>query len=188
AYTQTCPSGAPDGGPYTASSYDRLHTGTIAFGSAATQVVTAGGDPFTGAQFDPIGGTSDACKTVSGLSVPGTAGYTYETASGFTLLGLPTVTATIQTVGEFGELDSMLFDVSPGGEERLVTRGAYRLTANQTGQVTFQLHGNGYAFPPGHTARLVLLGRDAPYLRASNDLAFSVQVSGLTVDLPTVTG
>ena len=52
--------------------------------------------------------------------------------------------------------------------------------------MTFQLHGNGYTFAPGHTVKLVLQGNDDPYLRASNDLAFSVQVSNLTITLPTV--
>jgi predicted acyl esterase len=114
------------------------------------------------------------------------ATYSHTTSSGFTLLGLPTVTATIQTVGDFGELDSLLFDVAPDGSERLISRGAYRLTDNQSGQVTLQLHGNGYRFAPGHTAKLELLGSDAPYLRASNDLAFSVRVSQLQISLPTV--
>ena len=71
------------------------------------------------------------------------------------------------------------------GTERLVSRGAYRLTDNQSGQITFQLHGNGYAFAPGHTAKLVLMGKDAPYLRASNDAAFTVQLSNVSVSLPT---
>jgi hypothetical protein len=165
-----------------------LHTGTVTFGSATTQLVGAGGDPLTSAQFDPIAGTADACKTVSTPPAVGTAVYTRPTESGFTMLGLPTVTATIQTVGDFGELDSMLFDVFPDGSERLITRGAYRLTADQSGQVSFQLHGNGYAFAPGHTAKLVLLGSDAPYLRPSNNLGFVVQVSDLSVSLPTVSG
>jgi fermentation-respiration switch protein FrsA (DUF1100 family) len=188
AYTQTCPASEPDGGPYTVPSYRQLHTGSLAFGSAATQLVTATGDPTTSVQFDPIAGTSDACKTVAPAPVLGTATYAQPTGTGFTLLGLPTVTATIQTIGEFGELDSMLFDVAPDGSERLVTRGAYRLTANQSGPIAFQLHGNGYAFPPGHTVKLVLLGSDAPYLRPSNDLAFGVQVSNLRVSLPTTEG
>lgn len=188
AYTQTCPASAPDDGPYTASSYAALHSGLVEFGSAATQLVTPFGDPLTSAQLDPIGGTSDACKAVPATTVPGTAVYTLPTPSGFTLLGLPTVTATIETLGDFGELDSMLFDVAPGGDQVLVSRGAYRLTANQTGTVTFQLHGNGYGFEPGHTVKLVLLGSDAPYLRPSNDVAFSVRVSGLTVSLPVAGG
>jgi X-Pro dipeptidyl-peptidase (S15 family)/X-Pro dipeptidyl-peptidase C-terminal non-catalytic domain len=188
AYTQTCPASEPDGGPYTAPSYKALHTGTLSFGSAATQLVAAAGDPTTSAQFDPIAGTSEACKSITPAPALGIATYTHTTESGFTMLGLPTVTATIQALGAFGELDSMLFDVAPDGSERLVTRGAYRLTENQSGPVTFQLHGNGYEFAAGHTAKLVLLGSDAPYLRASNDLAFSVQVSQLTVSLPTVAG
>ena len=188
AYTQTCPASEPDGGPYTAPSYSGLHTGTVTFGSAATQLVAASGDPITSAQFDPIAGTTDACKTVSSSAAVGTATYTYSTESGFTLLGLPTITATIQTVGDFGELDSMLFDVAPDGSERLVTRGAYRLTDNQSGPIAFQLHGNGYAFAPGHTAKLVLLGRDGPYLRPSNNPTFFVQVSDLSVSLPTAGG
>lgn len=186
AYTQTCPASEPDGGPFTAPSYAQLHTGTLSFGSAATQVVAAAGDPTTSAQFDPIGGTSDACKAVPASPALGTATYSDTTESGFTMLGLPTVRATVQTLGDFGELDSMLFDVAPDGSERLVSRGAYRLTDNQSGRVTFQLHGNGYEFAPGHTAKLVLLGSDGPYLRPSNDAAFSVQVSDLTVTLPTV--
>ena len=186
AYTQTCPATTPDGGPYSAPSYQQLHTGTFSFGSAAAQQVTASGDPNTSSQFDPIAGTSDACKTISSSTAPGTATYTQTASPGFTLLGLPTVNATIQTTGDFGELDSLLFDVAPGGSERLISRGAYRLTDNQTGPVTFQLHGNGYTFAPGHTVKLVLQGNDDPYLRASNDLAFSVQVSNLTITLPTV--
>jgi hypothetical protein len=188
AYTQTCPATEPDGGPYTAPSYSTLHTGTVSFGSAATQLITATGDPLTSAQFDPIGGTTDACKSVTPVPAVGIATYTFANPSGFTLLGLPTVTATIHTIGNFGELDSMLFDVAPDGSERLITRGAYRLTAGQPGQVSFQLHGNGYAFAPGHTAKLVLAGSDTPYLRPSNNLAFLVQVSNLTVSLPTVSG
>jgi fermentation-respiration switch protein FrsA (DUF1100 family) len=188
AYTQTCPkdSSTPDGGPFRAGSYQNLHSGTISFGSNPKQLVTASGDPNTSKEFDPIAGTSDACKTISASTAPGTAVYDYNTSSGFTLLGLPTVTATIQTTGDFGELDSLLFDVDPtAGTERLISRGAYRLTNNQSGQITFQLHGNGYRFPAGHTARLVLLGSDDPYLRMSNNTTFNVQVSGVTVTLPT---
>lgn len=188
AYTQTCPAGEPDGGPYAASSYAALSSGAVSFGSAASRLVTATGDPLTSAQLDPIAGTSEACKAVRSLDPAGSASYSTTSAGGFTMLGLPTVTATIRTLGDYGELDSMLFDVAPGGEEVLVSRGAYRLTANQSGTVTFQLHGNGYRFAPGHTAKLVLLGSDAPYLRPSNDTAFTVTVSDLTARLPTVGG
>ncbi|MGE5617554.1 MAG: CocE/NonD family hydrolase C-terminal non-catalytic domain-containing protein, partial [Candidatus Woesearchaeota archaeon] len=155
----------------------------VKFGSSSAQTITATGDPTASSAFDPIA-TSDACKTITAESTPGTAVYTYR-SHGFTMLGLPTVTATIGTTGDWGELASQLFDVMPDGSERLISRGAYRLTDNQTGQITFQLHGNGYYFPNGDEVKLVLLGSDAPYLRKSNNPAFTVQVSKLTVSLPT---
>jgi hypothetical protein len=65
----------PDGGPYTAPSYAQLHTGTLSFGLSAPQTITAAGDPATSAQFDPIGGNSDACETISSSTAPGTATY-----------------------------------------------------------------------------------------------------------------
>jgi fermentation-respiration switch protein FrsA (DUF1100 family) len=183
AYTQTCPKSAPDGGPYTSASYSTLSTGKVRFGSNTPQTVTASGDPTASSQFDPIA-NSDACKTISAETAPGTAVYSTR-SKGFTMLGLPTVTATISTTGPFGELDSQLFDVLPDGTERLISRGAYRLTDNQSGQIAFQLHGNGYQFAKGDQVKLVLMGSDAPYLRKSNDPAFTVRVSKATISLPT---
>ncbi len=184
AYTQTCPQSAPGGGPFTASRWSKLHPHTVTFGSATPQtLLSTGGNPSIAAGFDPIGGTTDACKTVAGELEPNTANYTLA-SSGFTLLGLPTVTATIKTLGPFGEIAARLWDVLPSGEQRLISRSVYRLTENQSGAISFQLHGNGYAFPAGDTVKLQLLGRDAPYYRASNG-SFSVEVSNLTVSLPT---
>jgi predicted acyl esterase len=184
AYTQTCPATAPGGGPFTAGSWPALHPGTQTFGATAAQTFTsAGGDPNVAAQYDPIAGTSDACKAITQETEPNTANYT-TTSPGFTLMGLPTVSATVNTVGPYGEIAARLWDLLPDGTQRLVSRGVYRLADNQTGQVTFQLHGNGYQFAPGDTIELQLLGRDAPYYRASNG-TFTVTVSNLSVTLPT---
>lgn len=189
AFTQTCPSSIPDGGPYSASSWSALSKGVVSLGSALPQtILSTGGDPKVAANFDPIAatnplGTGDACKTIPVEQEPGTA--TYQVVSqGFTLLGLPTVHATVSTAGPFGELISRLWDVAPDGTQRLISRGVYRLADNQTGDIVVQLHGNGYHFDAGHTVQLELLGRDAPYLRASNG-TFVVTVSNVTVDLPT---
>jgi predicted acyl esterase len=184
AYTQTCPKSAPAGGPFTAEKWSKLHPHAVTLGSSTAQTLTsAGGNPTTATEFDPIGGTSDACKAVKAESEPNTANYTLV-SPGFTLLGLPTVTASIKTTGPFGELVSRLWDVLPSGEQRLVSRGVYRLTENQTGTITFQLHGNGYEFAKGDTVKLQLLGRDAPYYRASNG-AFTVEITNLSASLPT---
>jgi predicted acyl esterase len=185
AYTQTCPQSAPGGGPYRAGSWEALHPGSVVFGSNPPQTVTSdGGNPQTAAAFDPIAGTSDACKTVPAETADGTAVYSKSTGDGFTMMGLPTVTATIKTTGVFGELASRLWDVSPDGNQRLITRGIYRLLDNQTGRITFQLHGNGYHFDAGHTVKLELLGLDAPTFRKSNG-TFVIDVSKVTISLPT---
>jgi pimeloyl-ACP methyl ester carboxylesterase len=184
AYTQTCPQSAPGGGPFTASSWSALHPGTVTFGSPGAQTFTsAGGNPTIAAEFDPIGGTSDACKSVQAETEANTANYTMV-STGFTMMGLPTVKATIKTIGPFGEIAARLWDVTPGGEQRLISRSVYRLLENQTGTITFQLHGNGYEFPAGDTVELQLLGRDTPYYRASNGV-FSIEATNVTVSLPT---
>jgi predicted acyl esterase len=184
AYTQTCPTEAPAEGPFNARSWAKLRTGAVTFGSTAAQTFTsAGGNPATAAAFDPIAGTSEACKTVTAEEEPDTANYT-TLSSGFTMIGLPTVTAHIVETGLYGEIAARLWDVLPSGQERLISRGVYRLDEGQNGTVTFQLHGNGYRFAAGDTVKLQLLGRDAPYYRASNGV-FSVEASDVTVTLPT---
>ena len=135
------------------------------------------------AQFDPIGGTSDSCKTIEIVNEPNTATYRHRFASPFTMLGRPTVRAQIETTGQFGQIAARLWDLMPNGQQRLVDRGVYALRNNQSGQIVFQLHGNGYRFGEGHRVALQLLGRDAPYYQASN-ATFSVQVQNLSVRLP----
>ena len=99
------------------------------------------------------------------------------------MLGLPTVRASIRTKGAGGFLAARLWDVYRG-QQTLITRGAYRLTDNQRGQIVFQLFGNGWRFRRGHVVKLELLGADSGFLRTSNN-AFSVRVSKLGMVLPT---
>jgi pimeloyl-ACP methyl ester carboxylesterase len=184
AFTQTCPRNAPAGGPFEASSYDSLARGFVLFGSRRTQLVASGGgNPLTGTAFDPVA-NPDACREIAAETAPGTATVVGPVSRGYTLLGLPTVTARIATTGRFGQLDSRLWDVSPDGRQRLISRGAYRLRDGQSGRIVFQLHGNGWCFAPGHRPKLELLGKDEPFLRPSND-AFTVGVSDVGVALPT---
>jgi pimeloyl-ACP methyl ester carboxylesterase len=188
AFTQTCPREAPAGGPFEASSYGSLAQGAVVFGSRLPQVVASvGGNPLTGVAFDPVGGGGDACRETAEETAPGTAVVVGPESRGYTLLGLPTVTARISTTGRFGQLDSRLWDVSPDGRQRLISRGAYRLRDNQSGRIVLQLHGNGWCFAPGHRPKLELLGKDEPFLRPSNG-AFAVRVSEVGVALPTAEG
>jgi predicted acyl esterase len=189
AYTQTCPTSAPAAGPFNANSFSKLSTHTITFGSSEPQTFTsAGGNPAIAAEFDPIvlgeeSGSEGDCHTTKAETEPDTANYTML-SPGVTLLGLPTITATIKTTGLYGEIDARLWDILASGEQRLISRGIYRLNENQTGTITFQLHGNAYEFAKGDTVKLQLLGRDAPYYRASNG-TFAIEATKVSVTLPT---
>jgi predicted acyl esterase len=184
AFVQTCPQSAPAGAPFKAASWPDLHPGAVTFGSRTPQTVeSSGGNPETAQAFDPVSGGGDACRSTQSESAPGTATYTAPPSSGYTLLGRPTVTADIRTAGANGQLVSRLWDIDQSGRQVLISRGVYRLTDDQRGTITFQLSGDGYKIAPGHTPRLEVLGRDAPYYRASNG-AFRVTVSDLSIVLP----
>jgi pimeloyl-ACP methyl ester carboxylesterase len=183
AFTQTCPASAPAGGPFQARSWERLHPGRVRFGTAGAQRVTSsGGDPAVAAAINPIGG-KPPCEAVPSATADGTAVSSRRVGKAFTMLGLPSVRAQIRTKGRGGMIAARLWDVHDG-QQLLVSRGIYRLEDNQKGKLVFQLFGNGWRFARGHTAKLELVGSDAPFVRASN-FSFSVKVSKLSVDLPT---
>ncbi|MGE5407139.1 MAG: CocE/NonD family hydrolase [Syntrophothermus sp.] len=186
AFTQTCPLAAPDGGPFRGKGWRSLQRGSFSFGSRPAQEFTSAGGLLSVAQaFDPVFGTTEACKTIPVTPEPNVATYSRTVAGGFTLMGLPTVSARISTTGLYGQIDARLWDVSPDGTQLLVTRGVYALENNQSGRIEFQLHGNGYRFEPGHTVQLELLGRDAPYYQAGK-YPFTVRASEVKVTLPTL--
>ena len=78
--------------------------------------------------------------------------------------------------GCYGEIAARLWDVLPSGEQRLISRGIYRLAEDQTGTITFQLHGNGYEFAgrrhgqaPAARARRALLPRQQRRLQRRSE-------------------
>ena len=183
ALTQTCPATAPSGGPFTAATWRALHPGEVRLRAVATRtVLSAAGDPTVAAAIDPVGGQG-ACATTNGADEPGTANYrlTAATGAGYTLLGSPTVIADLTVTGTFPELAARLWDVAPDGTQTLVARGLYRPSGS--GRVVFQLHPGAWRFAAGHVPKLQLLGRDAPYARASNG-TFAIAVSALELRLP----
>jgi hypothetical protein len=183
AWVQTCPASAPEGGPFLASSWPRLHPGEVRYRSAPARVLTSnGGDPAIAAAIAPYDGNE--CAKPKAASEPGTATYRLPPApsSGYTLMGSPTITAQLEVTGEAPELAARLWDVAPDGKsQELVARGLMRPGLH--GRHTFQLGANGWHFYPGHVPKLQLLGRDPPYARISNG-TFSIAVSDLDLRLP----
>lgn len=185
AWTATCPTSAPSGGPYRAQGMSALAPGVVRFASAPSQTVATGGDPSIGARLDWTTGLaiSGACQTFNAVNWPGTAVYTHPVAQTFTMLGLPTMRFQVATTGNHGQLDARLWDVAPNGQETYVTRGTYALTNNQQGNVTWQMWGGGHTFKRGDTIRVELLASDTPTERVSLD-PFTVSVSHFRIGLP----
>jgi predicted acyl esterase len=185
ALTQTCPSTVASGGPYAADSWADLHPGLLRYATSAPQTISSsGGDPSVAMAFDPIAG-GGACATAPATDERGTATYALPkaTGSGFTMIGAPEVIAKLNVSGQFPEIAERLLDVGPDGTETLVARGVYR-PADTSKPVIFQLHPGAWHFAAGHHPKLELLGRDAPYVRASNG-SFTIDVASLTLLLPT---
>jgi hypothetical protein len=182
-FTQTCPKTLDPDGPFSAATWAKIHPGAFKLaGKPAKKVTSDGGDKLSAQNFDKVLG-GDPCLTAPADKGRNTARYSAKVKKGFTLIGLPTIKATIKAKGSNGQLDARLYDVFKG-KETLVTRGSYRLTANQKGALTWQLNGGGWKFAKGHTVELELLGRDPNYMRKSNG-KFSLTVSRLTASLPT---
>ena len=182
AFTQTCPSGAPDGGPFRARSWAALHPDSLTARARGRQRVTSGGgNPDTAKAYDQVL-SADACRTVPRERAGGTAIAQTRVRRPFTLLGLPTVRASIDTRGRGGMLAARLWDVHRG-RQLLVARGVLRLEDGQDGRIVFQLFGNGWRFGRGHVAKLELLGSDPGFLAPSN-FRFSARLSRLSVKLP----
>jgi hypothetical protein len=123
---------------------------------------------------------------VQGGSTAGTTVLS-RTSPGFTMLGLPRVVATVDTKGEFGQLDALLWEVrGPRSRrrQRLVDFGVYRLKANQRGRIVFQLQGNGFRFEKGSTIKLELRGRTPNLYRPSNG-SFRVNLRDVSLEIPT---
>jgi hypothetical protein len=186
AYVQTCPRSEPPGGPFSAATFGGLSRRVVRSRHPDDRVIpSAGGDPAVGRALDPAAGGGDGCVETSRSEAPGTARYELKPAGerGFTLLGAPRLRARIDLGGaEPGtpQLAGRLWDVAPGGSQRLVARGTYR---PRDGRNRWQLHPGAWRFPRDHAVELELLGNDAPYARPSND-AFELEVSRLRVALP----
>jgi predicted acyl esterase len=183
--TQTCPSSARSRGPYTAPNWAALHPGQRVLRSRAAQTVTStGGDPNVSKTFDPVLG-GGACATTTNASEQGTAYYTFPKAKrrGYTMIGSPTIQAKIAITGQFPLLTGRLFDVAPDGSMTLVARNVFRPADGAT-SLLWQLNANAWHFAKGHRPRLQILGRDVPYMRASNG-QFSIAISNAKITLPT---
>jgi hypothetical protein len=200
AFAPTCPSDADVDslGPYQAGSWAGLEKGAVRFRDTGSKTISAnGGSKSVDTTFDPVQNgspTVNACQTASGDDLPGVATYRLPAAqgNGYTLMGSPTVVATIGSPVANSEIAARLLDVASDGTETLVDRQLYRPQIGTSRQV-FQLHPGGHLFAAGHVPKLELLPKDAgggalnSYGRPANGQG-DITVSNLDLRLPTVEG
>jgi dienelactone hydrolase len=192
AFAPTCPSEADVDslGPYQAGSWAGLQKGTVRLVDSGSKTISAGaGSASVDTKFDPVAGDG-SCATAPGDDISGAATYRLPaaTGSGFTLMGSPTVVATIGSPVANSELAARLLDVAPDGTETLVDRQLYRPQVGTSRQV-FQLHPGGHLFAAGHVPKLELLPKDAgggdlsSYGRPANGQG-DITISNLDLRLP----
>jgi hypothetical protein len=194
--TQTCPTAAPSGGPFTAGSWATIAPGEVRLDDATPKtILPTAGSTAINANFDPITSGPGACATSSPADQADTA--TYRTpavpAGGYTLMGSPTVIADITSPGSNSQIAARLFDVDTvANTQTLVARNLWRPAITNTPlRQVFQLHPNGYTFAAGHVAKLELLPNDAgsaafnSYGRASNGQQ-NVTIENLHLRLPVI--
>ncbi len=192
AQVTKCDSSA--GTPYTKTDWASLAPYRLTLSSTTPGATTfAAGDQPAGAFTDPIvvaaqhGGVGACVMVPSSTSFSGTATWDFPVTAAFTLLGEPALHLDLTIAGVDAEVNSRLWDISPGGMMTLVTRGAYRLTGSPGATwIDTSLQGDGWDFAAGDTIRLQVTQNDAPYLRLDN-LPSAVAYSRVTLTLPTPT-
>ena len=124
------------------------------------------------------------CPFTTAPAGPGVAVYDSPAlASRATMFGATKVTVDYQASTATGvQLNARLYDLFPDGTQVLVDRGPYRVE-RAAGPATFELHGNGWRFEPGHKIRIELAQDDAGFLKAS-EVASTITISGVKLRIP----
>jgi hypothetical protein len=171
-------SGTGGGAEITADTPEGLARGQLTVAFSTRQTLTSGGgaaDP-NGPATDPVAGSSlplggGGCRVASGPAIGGYSGTSQPLAAAATYVGLGYVEVPYVFAGQTGQLDARLWDVSPGGQPVLVSRGTYRLDVagfdKPFGILRLPLFGNHWRLDAAHRIRLDLTQVDQPFLRPS---------------------
>jgi X-Pro dipeptidyl-peptidase C-terminal non-catalytic domain/X-Pro dipeptidyl-peptidase (S15 family) len=181
---------------YHAASFAALETGLRRLTAPGPATVTSTPDPVPGpeaVETDPVAngglpGTTSGCRVMNTTTDPGVAAWTWAPAAPLTLLGAPVVRVTVTLNGTDAELAARLWDVDPAtGQQALITRGIYRLTAPAPGQgqnLAFELWPTAWPLGAGHELKLELTPDDSPTWRPDN-LPATITLTHLSLTTPT---
>jgi len=197
---QACPQNVADlgvafdepGPSFQASRFEQLAPNTLTVAMTGSQQTLSkvpvnphglGADPVLNEQLN-----GKRCPVEEQSAGLGVASYTSEpVASPATMIGAGKLTIPFSHVGiaQGFQLDARLYDVDPGGTAVMVDRGVRRLDADEVaaGEVSYELHGNGWRFEPGHRVRVEIAQDDELYVKATT-LPSSATLAGATLELP----
>jgi uncharacterized repeat protein (TIGR01451 family) len=194
AALQICPENAgsqpaDEPGPtFAEANFAALAPNTLSLELPGTQVTTSvvAGN-LHGLLADPVRNSvvsGGRCPVMTSPAGPGVATYTSgPLESTATMIGPTELTVDYNATTSQGlQLNSRLFDVFPNGDAVMVDRGVRRV-ANANGTLTYQLHGNGWRFEPGHRIRVEIAQDDSPYIKAST-IPSTTTISRAHLDIP----
>jgi dienelactone hydrolase len=194
ASLQICPlngNGQPTDEPgptFEATSFRALTIGTLQLDMDGAQTTVNDASPNNHAtNSDPVGNfaaNGGKCPVETQPAGPGVAVYDSDAlTTEYTMLGATSVTISYSATSAQGlQLNSRLYDVLPSGTAVMVDRGVRRVTS-ASGDVTYELHGNGWRFEPGHKIRIEIAQDDGPYLKPSS-VPSSATISHVTLRIP----
>lgn len=170
------------------------HTAQVWEGLSPIKITRSSEDSSVTSWTPPLAGVSDdptlrfaTAKSgcILGETTANGATWSWEEKDAVTILGMPSISANYVLAGTDATVLAKLWDVAPGGERLLITQGAYRLGAGDAsvGRLSFELNGNHWSLPSGHSLQLELRQSDAPHFRPNN-LASSITWTKVSVALP----
>jgi dienelactone hydrolase len=201
---QVCPDNAAglgvaadEPGPrFTSSAFEGLAPNSLTVEMAGAQTTNSTATNGHATNADPVANSAfngGRCPRETTVAPPGAASYTSEAlSSAATMIGATEVTARFLTPitgsAEGLQLNARLYDVLPDGTTSLMAdRGPSRVTTAQAaaGEVTWELHGNGWRFQTGHRIRIELSQDDQPFMKATT-VTSSLSLTGADLLIPTV--
>ena len=105
----------------------------------------------------------------------------------FDMAGIPLLKLQVASSSGY-QLDPKLYDVSPDGSAKLLTRGAWSEAIGSGAsphEAAFEMFGLSNLIPAGHRIRLQLQTADTPYLRPNTNPFAVAVLAGSKIELPT---
>jgi hypothetical protein len=172
------------------SSWAAMAKGEVTVTGGSTQTIDHHTTPAD--QFVSSASNADVCDYAGRIEdTPGAAVYTSDPAGsgGYTIIGSPTVDATMDVKGSNDQVIARLYDYDPAGigHQRLIGRAIYRPMGVGDGPTrqTFQLFPQNYKVSAGNQLKLELLSSDSPFAQnAKNTEQKDLDVSNLKLTVP----